>query len=139
MSTKICKKCGIEKPIERYGSWVRKDRGTVAVKATCKDCAAEYGRSRKQANVANSKAYRERKRAKIQAQKTPCIVCGFDKHPEAIDFHHINQSNKSFAVAEMMGKSWNLIQAEIDKCVCLCANCHRLHHAGIIPLEDHLP
>jgi predicted HNH restriction endonuclease len=27
---------------------------------------------------------------------------------------------------------------EIEKCVCVCANCHRKIHAGIINLEDYL-
>jgi len=140
MLTKICKTCNTEKPIDRYSRWERRDRpGEFGSKNTCFDCAAEYSRGRKTENAATARAYRKRKRNKIQSLKTPCIVCGFDKHPEAIDFHHLDPTEKDFIVARSMGKAWDKVKAEIEKCVCLCANCHRLHHAGIIDLEDHLP
>lgn len=140
MSTKICKTCNIEKPIDRYPIWKRGDRpGQFGWKNTCKDCAAEYARGRRAENNIATLKHQRNKRKKIQALKTPCIVCGFDKHPEAIDFHHLDPTEKDFDIARGMGIAWDKVKAEIEKCVCLCANCHRLHHAGIIPLEDHLP
>jgi hypothetical protein len=139
MSTKICKTCNIEKPIDRYPKWKRGDRpGQYGWKNTCYDCAAAYARNRKADNNAATRKHAHTKRKKINELKTPCIVCGFE-HPEAIDFHHLDPSEKEFNVSGAMGKAWDKVKAEIDKCVCLCANCHRLHHAGIIHLEDHLP
>ena len=45
-------------------------------------------------------------------------------------FHHTNPLEKDFAVAEMAkrGGSLKRLQAEIAKCIVLCANCHLIEH-----------
>jgi len=46
------------------------------------------------------------------------------------DFHHINKEEKVAAVSELLAASRPLrvILEEAEKCVLLCACCHRLHH-----------
>lgn len=72
-----------------------------------------------------------RNRQKFAELKTQlrCTQCG-ENHPACLDFHHIDPSNKNYTVSEMMTAkfSWETIQKEIDKCIVLCANCHRKHH-----------
>lgn len=47
-----------------------------------------------------------------------------------LDFHHIDPKIKTKTVARMTSNSTSniKIEAEIDKCIVLCANCHREFH-----------
>lgn len=58
-----------------------------------------------------------------------CIECG-ENHPAVLDFHHKNPKKTDKKVNELVsdGHTKHRIQAEIDKCEVLCANCHRKHH-----------
>lgn len=61
-----------------------------------------------------------------------CILCGYNKCIVALDFHHINPDDKVFGIAyKGYTKSWKEIKLELDKCVLVCANCHREIEAGI--------
>ena len=59
-----------------------------------------------------------------------CSECGFN-HPAALDFHHVNPNEKEYSIAYLkhLGSKEKLLQ-EVDKCIVLCANCHRIHHHG---------
>ncbi len=64
-----------------------------------------------------------------------CHVCQYSKCQDALDFHHINPEDKSFGIASKgVTLGWDVIKEELDKCVLLCANCHREHHAGLITI-----
>jgi hypothetical protein len=54
----------------------------------------------------------------------PCMECG-ESDSRVLEFHH--RHGKSMAVSEMVAGGYPVgtIQAEIDKCDVLCANCHR--------------
>lgn len=59
-----------------------------------------------------------------------CSDCPED-HPACIDFHHVKSDkieNISTLVVECNREK---LLAEIDKCIPLCANCHRKRHAAI--------
>ena len=53
-----------------------------------------------------------------------CTICGFDKSVHALEFHHRIPSEKSFQISGTI-KSWDKVKPELDKCIILCANCHR--------------
>lgn len=56
-----------------------------------------------------------------------CKRCGYNKHPAALEFHHLE--DKKFTVGkELAIKSWKIIEAELNKCELLCSNCHRIEH-----------
>lgn len=62
-----------------------------------------------------------------------CSICGYDKHPGVLDFHHIEPQLKSFGISSGgFSRSWEKIQSELDKCVLVCANCHREIELGLI-------
>lgn len=65
-----------------------------------------------------------------------CARCGWIPRTEleqvALDFHHLDASSKAFDLSGAKIASLNRraeIQAEADKCILLCAICHRIHHA----------
>lgn len=57
-----------------------------------------------------------------------CSCCGYNKSYSALDFHHINPEEKEFTIAKNTSLSWKKMKAEIQKCILLCANCHREEH-----------
>ncbi len=61
-----------------------------------------------------------------------CVICGYAKCSDALDFHHIDPKKKEFGLSvKGLTRSWEKIKKEIDKCILICANCHREIHAGI--------
>lgn len=61
-----------------------------------------------------------------------CQKCGYDKCPAAFDFHHYDPREKDFVISSRMAWS-EALEAELKKCILLCANCHREAHAGWHP------
>ena len=50
-------------------------------------------------------------------------------HPNVFDFHHQDHNDKEFDLSKLRYFGWGKIKKEIDKCILLCANCHRIEHA----------
>ena len=71
------------------------------------------------------KIRRDKLRNKLQAVKMElgCAVCGYNKHPAALHFDHLNPSTKSFSLGNN-NYPISKLEAELDKCQVLCANCH---------------
>lgn len=85
----------------------------------------------------NSQRYKEGVKSVIARFKLQgCIVCG-EKEPYCLDCHHLDPNDKSFAVGAAVGKgiSAGRVQKELGKCICICANCHRKLHAGLIQVD----
>ncbi|UCG34896.1 MAG: hypothetical protein JSW17_05235 [Candidatus Omnitrophota bacterium] len=61
-----------------------------------------------------------------------CERCGYGRCQEALEFHHASSSKKDFSVSSKgYTRSWKRVKKELDKCVLLCANCHREIHSQI--------
>lgn len=84
--------------------------------------------------VCTNKKSREKKLLKVQGiVGNSCWVCGYNKCWQALDFHHVLPEKKLFNLtAHELQYSWNRVYDEIQKCVLLCACCHREVHAGLI-------
>lgn len=54
---------------------------------------------------------------------------------DILDFHHCDPDQKNDSVSRMINCSKNIIAKEVNKCVVLCCNCHRLAHIGQIKLN----
>lgn len=66
----------------------------------------------------------------IEYKNGKCGNCGYNRCIEALEFHHADSSGKYFSISEKgYTRSWNKVREELDKCVLLCANCHREIHA----------
>jgi hypothetical protein len=55
-----------------------------------------------------------------------CQFCGYNKCQAALHFHHVDPTTKNFGISDAIsdGYSKEEIEAEIKKCVLICANCH---------------
>jgi hypothetical protein len=63
-----------------------------------------------------------------------CVICGFDGHPAALQFHHVDPGQKSFTIRNGDTRSLERMRREACKCVLLCANCHAQVEAGAADL-----
>lgn len=83
---------------------------------------------------------KRRKRLKemaIELKGGKCMFCGYKKTNTALDFHHIDGKTKEFGISlDGITRSWQRITKELEKCVLVCANCHREIHAGILQLSE---
>lgn len=59
-----------------------------------------------------------------------CEICGYNKYPEILMFHHKDKERKSEGVNILMKtlKNIEIIKKEIEKCRLLCPNCHSEVH-----------
>lgn len=64
-----------------------------------------------------------------------CRVCGFDSYVGALQFHHRDPARKTFALSRQgVTRSLAAAREEARKCVLLCANCHAMVEAGLLPV-----
>ena len=109
----------------------------------------EYLRVYRLQNKARIKAYdasryqkelertRSNKRSYIDYMGGECVMCGLmfnGLNAAVFDFHHVNPAEKEHGFGGTNPKLAT-VKKELDKCVLVCANCHRLLHAGVIELE----
>lgn len=121
METKVCNKCGKEKPISEFSKNSRKRDG---LQTACKECMAEYNRLHYQKNkeIYSAKA-KENIREYIHSIKSQlkCSVCGEDRY-WCLDFHHTNPSEKEYNISSLVRDgSRQKIEEELKKCIVLIA------------------
>lgn len=63
-------------------------------------------------------------------KNSKCKICGISgkEHPEILDFHHGEERKFSITQGHVYNFSKKRVQKEIDKCIIICANCHRILH-----------
>jgi hypothetical protein len=63
-------------------------------------------------------------------QASVCNVCGMTNW-KCIEFHHVNGEDKLFNISSILNGGFNKQELldELNKCITVCANCHRkIHH-----------
>lgn len=55
---------------------------------------------------------------------------------EILEFHHVDPDKKRSSVSSLLHYPSNAIAEEINKCILLCCNCHRLAHKGKIVITE---
>jgi hypothetical protein len=80
--------------------------------------SAEYNRKRKQKIKIDFAEYKK---------TLSCSHCGL-KDYRVLDFHH--ERDKEMGIHRMLSQGLVIekIMAEVEKCIPLCANCHRIVH-----------
>ena len=116
MDTKICSKCGLELPVTEFHKNGFDRDGKQKYRGYCKKCANKLEMDRYY-----------KKKEYIDSYKTKCAKCG-DTRTYVLDFHHVDEETKEFTIGKLKKGSLEVIKNEIDKCVVLCANCHREFH-----------
>jgi len=96
----------------------------------CKNCGKTTNTRGFECNncVSNRRRLENKKRA-VQYLGGKCIKCGFNSHLAALEFHHLNPNEKDFTLGNRLNRKWDKVQKELDKCILLCSNCHRIEHS----------
>ncbi len=95
----------------------------------------KYGKAHyeknKAAYVARAAEARKKGREQWQLYKSTlsCIVCGED-HPATFDFHHVVRHPDNIKIHRLLGSGMfkKALKEAQEKCIVLCANCHRKLH-----------
>lgn len=130
MKIKTCNDCNEEKLLTEFHStgWYKKDGKRISkmYKPDCKVCANAKWKERYFARLA--------KVLESSGRRLECEHCHWDEHPVGLDFHHKDPNKKDFAISSRWTISEEKLEKEVEKCLVLCALCHRMHHAGVLEL-----
>lgn len=71
-----------------------------------------------------------------EARSSGCQVCGYNRCKKALEFHHKSSIEKDASISKAI-RLWGTkkLADEIQKCILLCANCHREVHDNMITLQ----
>ncbi|MGN6276902.1 MAG: helix-turn-helix domain-containing protein [Solirubrobacterales bacterium] len=102
-------------------SFVREGRGYYR----CKRCRIERVSQRR----------RQIKRKLVEEAGGKCLICGYDRCQQVLQFHHLDPTTKEFHLGQN-GVTRSLARSRVEarKCILLCANCHGEVEAGITPV-----
>ena len=116
---RTCRGCGLVQDVKLYPlAGKNKQTGQVWRRHLCMGCYGKQTRRFRQKNIRKLRDYK---------RSCSCAHCGYDDH-RALEFHHVD-SNKELNVAEAAGRwTWAKVLTEIEKCIVLCSNCHRIVH-----------
>lgn len=135
---KICSVCKIAKPGNHFHNSKRFKGGKVG---NCKSCQKERNKKHyeenKDAYLTRSAAQRVEQLQQFKDWKATlsCIACG-EAEITCLEFHHKDPNVKEFLISDYRRFNTPKWLEEVKKCVCLCANCHRKVHAGVLVLPD---
>ena len=74
--------------------------------------------------------------AKIkEARGGKCIRCGYNKCLKALEFHHLDPSQKDFTISNDHFRLDEAV-AESKKCILICSNCHKELHDNLWTIEE---
>lgn len=77
---------------------------------------------------------KQRKNDLVKLKGGKCCICGFNAYNEALEFHHVDPSTKSFGLSDGNCKSFEKDFEELKKCALVCSNCHKGIEAGYLSL-----
>lgn len=113
---KKCPKCGIIK--SRSEDFYQLKGQKIKVNGLCKPCL-------KQANVEKRRKVKEKA---VEYLGGKCKICGYNKCLSALELHHLDPTQKdpNYHLFKVIFN--NRLKKELDKCILLCANCHKELH-----------
>lgn len=111
-----CTVCGEIKDENEFFVRHRNKDGSVNLRNECKSCHSK-----------NEMERYYQKQSFIDSKKTPCAKCG-ESRIRCLSFHHVEPTAKEFTIGQLRKSNLDVLEREINKCVCLCLNCHHEFH-----------
>ena len=115
---RFCPRCQKQVPTINFYSRRGKSNSSVY----CKPCT----------NNQTVERQRKLKVKCVEYKGGKCERCGYNKCIGALEFHHINPKEKDFNISHLKSYAFNeVVKEELNKCLLLCACCHREEHESI--------
>ena len=113
-------KCTNQNHTERYAN------------GRCIECAREgklrhYYANKQQYYDRNKKREEEKVAYVRKVKEVSCVDCDIQYPYFVMDLHHLNPYDKIHVVARLVKLgNWKKLIDEVNKCIVLCSNCHRI-------------
>jgi hypothetical protein len=117
-TTRICLHCHQEKNKNEFGYRKQRKGKTYSI---CKACTT----------MLKIKEQKFNKKKCMEYKGNKCVICGYDRCMNAMQFHHLDPSEKEFTVGKRHSMVFEKVIRELDKCILVCSNCHNEIHAGM--------
>ncbi len=137
---RLCPKCQQHRQLSEFGIDAKRKDG---LQSWCRECNRVAARAlyRKKTDVykANSRKHRSKLRDELRVtlarikEKYGCFFCK-EKEQCVLEFHHMDQRKDAGgrAVSHSVTRGRGAFIKEVNKCVVLCANCHKKVHARLL-------
>lgn len=127
MLTKLCPDCKEEYPLttKYFGSNGRTSSGKQKFKAACHSCTSKRQYTLWVQKITNI----------VGEGNLRCWECGYDRYIGAMEFHHLDPTQKDMQISKMRNYSQSRLAEEVNKCVILCGICHPEAHAGLVDIN----
>ncbi len=101
-------------------------RGKLNSSTYCKKCTT----------IQTVKRTQNLKKLMVDYKGGKCEKCGYNAYLGALEFHHLNPKEKDFHPSQLKRYTFDdKVKKELDKCILVCANCHReIHGKLVVPL-----
>ena len=132
-SRKYCLSCS---PFGNHNTKKNIDQETMRGKLQiCSTCGKQFlykhkgDRMTKCGTCCTTSARKNLKKRCVEYKGGSCEKCSYNRCISALEFHHIDPTKKDFGIGDGSSRKWDSLKIELDKCLMLCANCHReIHH-----------
>ena len=134
---KKCSRCKIDKDESNYHNCKTKKDGLTSF---CKDCSRKFAYNY---YLNNKKLSAKRSTESVKylldlvetiKEKYGCFFCS-EREKCVLEFHHPNDDKSDDISKIAQHKNKNRLFEEINKCIVVCANCHKKIHRGILSDE----
>lgn len=80
-------------------------------------------------NKQRAQKRKDNKQKAVEYMGGKCQQCG-NIYPDCCyDFHHKNPTESNDVPSTILHRSWKRIIEELNKCIMVCSNCHRIIHS----------
>ena len=129
------KKCNICQEYKELSLFHPNKECNGGVTGTCKECSKIrvrkwYSDNRKRRQEVSNKLNQLRKQDMVARFGNKCHDCHGTFPLCVYDFHHLDGSLKDMNPSKALSMNKENREKEFDKCILLCANCHRVRHFG---------
>ena len=134
MEVKQCYRCKETKELSLFKiNYGRLKNGKISYANICVSCVSVENKkwlseNRELYNKRSQQRRWDRKKRAVEYKGGKCENCLGIFPVECFDFHHIDKETKHKDPGLMMTHSDDSLFKELDKCILLCANCHRTEH-----------